>query len=235
MQDEIARWATDLLRIKGEIVCKQFAPETIYERANVRFMSEADQAIAMQAIALLKTDYACYRIEVKPENVALADFASMKQERTEFLGALTTYFQAMAPIVQAMPDAMEDLLDVGAWVAAGIRGSSQIEGVFDRMRAKAKAAAEARKNNPQQAPPDPKVQAEQMKQQTVAMQGQQKMQAEEFKLKANLVQGQAEVQNDAMREENQRRSNVQEFAQRQMISAATKPPPVAPKPGGIPR
>lgn len=233
LQDEIARWATDLLKIKGEIVCKQFSPATIYERANVRFMSEADQEIAMEAIALLKTDFACYRIEVKPENVALADFASMKAERTEFLGTLTTYFQAMAPIVQAMPDAMEDLLDIGAWVAAGIRGSSQIEGVFDRMRTKAKAAAEARKNNPQQAPPDPKVQAEQMKQQTVMMQGQQKMQAEEFKLKANLVQGQAEVQNDAQREENQRQSNVREFAERQMISAATKPPPTpGMKPGG---
>ena len=233
MKDKIAQYATDLLKVKAEIVCKHFAPETIKERANVRFMPEEDQAMADEAIALLKSDFACYRIEVKPEAVAMTDFTAVKAERSEFLLTLTSYFQAAFPIVQSMPDAMEDLLEIGAWVAAGIQGSSQIEGVFDRMRAKAKAAAEARKNSPQQAPPDPKVQAEQMKQQTAQMKAQADLEKEKFKLQANLVTGQAEVQNDAMREENQRQSNVQEFAQRAQISAALKP--IAPVPNGRPK
>jgi hypothetical protein len=235
LKDKIAQYATDLLKVKAEIVCKHFSPETIKTRANVRFMPQEDQLLADEAIALLKSDYACYRVEVKPEAVALADFTALKAERSEFLLTLTSYFQAAFPIVQAMPDAMEDLLEIGAWVAAGIQGSSQIEGVFDRMRAKAKAAAEERKNNPQQAPPDPKVQAEQMKQQTQAMKGQQDMQKEQFKLQASLTQGQAEVQNDAMREENQRIQNVQETAQRAQIQAAFRPPTPGPKNGGFPR
>lgn len=234
LQDEIARFATGLLKVKAEIIARHFAPQTIFERANVRFMPEADQAMAMEAIALLQSDVSCYRVEVKPEAVALADFAAMKQERAELLQTLTGYFQAMAPIAQQMPQSLEGLLEIAKWTVAGVRGSSQIEGVFDQLIAKAKEAAAKAAANPQQAPPDPKAQAEQMKQQTVQMKGAADMEKEKFKLQASLVQGQAEVQNDAMREENQRRSNVEEFTQRQLVAAATRPPPVAgQKPGGV--
>jgi hypothetical protein len=230
LQDEIARFATGLLSIKAQIIAKHFSPETIKARANVRFMPEADQLLADEAIALLKSDISCYRIEVKPEAVALADFAAMKQERGEFLETITTYFQALAPIAQQMPDGLEELLEIGKWVAAGIRGSSQIEGVFDRMIGKAKEAAQRAKENPQAPPTDPKVKAEEMKMQTAQFNAQAKMNQEQFKLQAELTKGQAEVQNDAMREENQRQSNVKEAAQRQLISNTMRPV----RPGGFP-
>jgi hypothetical protein len=232
LQDQIAEYATDLLKIRAEIGIKQFTAETIKERANVRFMPQEDQAMADAAIELLKSDFACYRIEVKPENVALADFAAMKAERLEFLETLTLYFTNVAPLVSHMPDALEDLLEIGKWAAAGIRGSSGIEGVFDRMVAKAKAASERRKNNPQPPPPDPKVVAEQMKQQTAMQKGQLDMQKETLKHQQSLERIGVEVQADAMREENQRQSNVQEFAQRQMVSNTLKPPT---PPKGLPR
>jgi hypothetical protein len=92
------------------------------------------------------------------------------------------------------------------------------------MVQEAEQAAEMAKQNPQQAPPDPKVVAEQMKQQTALQKGQMDMEKEKLKLQNSLIQGQAEVQNDAQREENQRASNVKEAAQRQMISNALKPP-----------
>lgn len=231
LQDEIARYATGLLKIKAEIVAKHFSPETIMERANVRFMPEADQQLAPQAIELLKSDISCYRVEVKPEAVALADFAAMKQERGELLSTLTAYFQAMAPIAQQMPGSLESLLEIAKWTVAGVRGSSQVEGVFDQMIAKAKQAALQAAQNPQQAPPDPKVEAERMKLGTAQFNANAKMQQEEFKLKSSLIQGQAEVQNDAQREENQRESNVKEAAQRQMVINSLKPPAT----NGVPR
>lgn len=235
LQDEIARFATDLLKIKAEIVAKHFSPETIAARANVRFMPQEDQALATQAIQLLKSDISCYRVEVKPEAVALADFAAMKAERTEVLQTLTAFFQAMAPIAAQAPDSLEHLLELAKWTVAGVRGSSQAEGIFDAMIAKAKAAAAKKAASPQQAPPDPKLQAEQLKLQGVQMKAQADMAREQFKHQAALAEGQAEVQNDAMREENQRIQNVQETAQRSQIQAAFRPPAPAPRgPGGAP-
>jgi hypothetical protein len=232
LQDEIARFATDLLSIKAQIIAKHFAPETIYERANVRFMPIEDQKIAMQAIELLKSDISCYRVEVKPEAVALADFAAMKQERSEVIATLGEFFQRMMPFVQSMPAARTGVLKVGQWLIAGVRGSSQIEGVFDSMIQQSEQAEKQAAENPQAAPPDPKVVAEQMKLQGQQMKQQGDMQREQMKLRNDLVKGQADVQNDAQREENQRQSNVQEAFQRKQIEAAF-PKPVAPKNGGL--
>lgn len=231
LQDEIARFVTDTLRIKAEIVCKHFAPETIYQRANVRFMPEADRAIAMEAIALLKSDFACYRIEVKPEAVALADFAQMKAERMEVLTTLTGFATAIQPIAASMPGSLPYLLEVAKWAVAGVRGSSQIEGVLDQMIEAAEQAAK----NPQPQAADPKLQAEQVKLQGVQMKAQSDIQKEQLKQQGDLVRIQAEVQADAQREETQAAWNVREATQKALVTHALKQSePKANKPGGVP-
>ena len=50
-QNDMQRFITDLLNIKAEIICEQFAPETL-----AGFAKNVDPQIAMQAIELLKTD-----------------------------------------------------------------------------------------------------------------------------------------------------------------------------------
>ncbi len=230
MQDEFARFASDGQRIVGEIIAKHFDPETILKRSNAEYAFE-DPMQVRQAIDLIKSDFSCYRIEVKPEAVAMSDFASEKAERLEVLQALGGFFTQMAPLAQAMPGSQPYIAEMAQWSIAGLRGASGIEGTLDRMIQAAKDAAEQAAMNPQQPPPDPKIEAERMKQQTVMMKGQQDMQKEQLKLQNSLVQGQAEVQNDAVREQNQRIENVKEAAQRQLAANMLKPPtiPGAPK------
>ena len=50
-QNDMQRFITDLLKIKAEIICEQFAPETL-----ANFVKNVDPQIAMSAIELLKTD-----------------------------------------------------------------------------------------------------------------------------------------------------------------------------------
>ncbi len=233
LQDEIARFATDLLKIKAEIIAKHFAPETIYERANVRFMPLADQKIAQEAIALLQSDISCYRVEVKPEAVALADFSAMKQERGELLTTLTAYFQAMQPIAAQMPQAIPHLLKIAQWTVAGVRGSSQIEGVFDQMIQQAEDAAKQAAANPQQAPPDPKVQAENIKAQVAMGKAQADLQKEQMKHTNKLQEIQAETMAHDQQEQSQAQWNVREATQKGMIQRALKPLDAL-KPGGLP-
>lgn len=232
LQDEFARFASDLQRLRAQIIAKHFDIETIIERSNAQYAFD-DPMLVQKAAELIKSDIHHYRIEVKPEAVALQDFAAVKQERMEVLQALTGFFQAMAPIVQMAPGSTPHLLEIGQWAVSGLRGASQIEGVFDRMI----DAAEQQAQQPQAAAPsDPKLQAEQLKLQGQQAKGQADLQKEQLKHQLGMQRLSAEVQADAQREENQRASNVQEAAQKQVIANALKPQPtISPVPNGRPK
>lgn len=229
LQDEFARFASDLLNIKAQIIAKHFAPETIIERSNaMRAFQDPEQV--MRAVQLIKSDIHCYRVEVKPESISLADFAQQKAERMEVLQTLTGFFQAMAPIAMQAPGSAPYLLQIAQWTVAGVRGGSVVEGIFDQMIAAAQQAAQQPAQGQQQ--PDPKLLAEQAKMQVQMVKGQQDMEKEKFKLQADLIRTQAETQAKASQEEVQRIQNVREAAQKQVISNAMKP---APLPGGRPQ
>lgn len=213
LQDEFARFCSDILKLKGEIIAKHFAPETIVECSNI--MRTPDAQLAQQAVQLLQSgEMSAYRIEVKPESVAMQDFAALKSERLEVLAGLSQFLTAAAPIMQQMPAATPMMLELLQWVLSGVKGSSQIEGVLDR----AIAGAQQMAAQPQQQKPDPKLQALQLK-------GQMDEQREQAKLRGELVKIQAEVAADEQREANQARWNLREAAGKATIQQATKPPP----------
>ena len=159
-QDEFARFASDLQRIRAEIIAKQFDDETIKSRANVGGMY--DEQLIEQAIALLREDSSKYRIEVKPESVSLTDFAALQQERTTFMRALTMFMQSATPMIQAFPESAPALIEMLKWTMSSFRGGTSIEGVLDQTldMVKKKLA------NPQPPKPDPKVEVMKMKAQS---------------------------------------------------------------------
>lgn len=220
LQDEVARFATDLQKLKAEVIAKHYSVQSIITQSNI--MATPDAPLAMQAAQLIKSNLARYRVEVKPESLALADFAQMQAERTGLLAAMASFFSASAPLVQAMPDAMPFLLQMLQWFVSGLRGASQIEGVLDAAIAAAQRAAQERAANPQAPPPDPKVQAQQMKLQGDAQKAQADMQKEQLKLQNDLTRMQAEVQADAAREATQREENVREAGQKALIGSMTR-------------
>jgi hypothetical protein len=207
-QDEFARFASDVQKLKAEIIARHFDAATIIEASNI--LQTPDAELAQQAVQLIQSRRSAYRVEVKPEAVALQDFAQLKAEGMEVLAALASYFQAAAPVAQSVPGSMPFLLEVMQWGLARVRGASSIEGVIDSAIAAAKTAAA----QPQQPPqPDPKVQAQMLK-------GQQDIAKVDAELKADVVRAQVEVQADAQRESNQRQQNVLEAAQKHEIIAA---------------
>jgi hypothetical protein len=155
LQNDFARFASDIQALKAEIISKHFSPETIIVRSNVQYMMGADQGIAQQAIGLIKSDFYQYRIEVKPESVNLADMAAIKQERSEFLMAMSQFLQSSVPVAQAAPWAMPYLLQMLQWTISSFRGSSTIEGVMDQMVLAAQQALQQAAMQPPQ--PDPEM------------------------------------------------------------------------------
>jgi hypothetical protein len=156
-QDEFARFASELQQIKAQLICKFYDPQTILECSNIE--NTPDAALAQQAVEFLKSNIWQYRIQVKPESVSLTDYAAMRQERGEVIQTMSTFLQAVAPLMMQAPEFKPAMFKLLQWLVAGVRGASSIESVMDQAIAQAEEAAK----NPQPPPPDPKLQATQMK------------------------------------------------------------------------
>lgn len=224
LQDEFARFASDLQTIKAEIICKHFDADTIIQRSNV--LNTADKDLAQQAVQLLKSNFREYRVQVKPEAVSLTDYAQVKSERSEFLQAVAGFLAAAGPIAQAVPGSLTMLLQMLQWATAGFRGASTIEGVLDAAVRQAQQQQQAAAQQPPQPPPpDPKLQAQQMK-------GQQELQKGQQDFQHGLQHMQAEVQADNQKQAQKAKWAVLQSAAQerqkvvQGIDAVTHPPGV---------
>ena len=202
MQDQFAKFVTDLMQIKGELICKHFELERMAQLANVESMNE-DPEMIMEGLMMLKDwDASKLRIEIKPESVAMVDFSQKQAERTQFLDTMSKYLQMSAPMMEAQPESTPFLLQMLQWGLAGFKGSKDIEGVLDKaiMQAEQKQAED--QQNPQ---PDPDQQKLEMETQKVVaameleqFKAQSAMQLEQMKSQNKQVEIQSETQRDMM-------------------------------------
>lgn len=209
LQNEFARFASDAQRIKFEIIAKHFDPATILAASNIE--RTPDAKFAQEAVALIKSQSSEYRVEVKPEAIAMTDFSAQKQDAAEFIGGVATFLQAATPLAQAMPSAMPYLLKMMQWSVSKFRGAAEIEGVLDE----AIEAAEQAAQQPQQSAPDPKLQVLQMK-------GQQDLAKIDKELQADLIRTQA----DTAAEEAKQRSQAEWNHQEKLAESRIPKPPV---------
>lgn len=169
-QQEFARFASDLQKLKAEIIAKHFDPETIIQGANTKYMNGADVGAVQAAVKLIKDDVYQYRVEVKPEAISMADYAAVKQERSDMLMATATFLQSALPVMQAAPMMTPMLLQMLQWSLAGFRGGSTIEGVIDQTIVKVQKDMQMKAQQPP--PPDPEMIKAQMEMKQMQMQGQ---------------------------------------------------------------
>lgn len=227
LQDEFARFASDIQKIKAEIISKHFDPQTIVERSNIQFTPDAP--MAEQAVQLIKSQFFLYRIEVKPEAVSLTDYASVKQERSEAASAIGGLIQSAMPMMQMMPESKQYVYQVMQWVIAGFRGSSSLEAIFDQaISAEQKAQQQAQMMPPQPPPPDPKLLAIQAK----AQGDQAKTQTE---LQAHLVKSQSDVQTENQKNMSNAHWNIVQAQGTERAKAMAELNNITrPAPGGVP-
>jgi len=127
----IAEWITGALRIKAEIICKHFQPETILRRSNIE--RTPDAPLAMQAIQLLKDEELSeYRINIEADSMAALDWAAERDAAVQFMQGLGAFISQVAPMAQQIPQAAPVLLSLLQWSVSKFRVSSEIESVLDQ-------------------------------------------------------------------------------------------------------
>jgi hypothetical protein len=182
-QDEVARFASQILKIKAQIICQHFQPETIMKIGGAELLSQTDQQLVPQAIELLKdSPMRTFRIEIATDSMLYADEAQEKQDRVEFLQATSSFIEKAIQGAQAVPELTPLLMDLLKFGVQGFRVGRTLEGEFDTFADAEKEKQAQAQANPQPPAPDPemiKAQAEQQKMQMQAQIKQMEMQAEE--------------------------------------------------------
>lgn len=233
LSEEFAKFATELLRLKFEVMAKHCSVETWLKKSNAAQMPEwktpDGQRLILGAIALLKSNYADYRIEIKPDSLAAEDFAAKQAEAGQALAALSSFLSAAAPITQFMPSSLPYLLKLLQAAMANYQWfSNRAEPVFDAAVADAEKVAA----NPQPQPTDPKLQTAQLKLVSDREKAFADLRKEEFKYQADISRMQMETEQKKVQEINQMEANVAETRAKSLVAKANRPPDAQ---GGVPK
>ncbi len=155
LQDTVARFVSGVMRIRANIICNVWQPETILKRSQI--MKTDDAQLAQPAVEMLK-DFgtAMFSITVTADSLAAPDWAAEKEARTEFLGAASNYIMAAGPIVAQNPMVGGFLIKLLQWAAAGFKGGKTIEGVLDQAARQLEQQAQQPKPTPPPSPEDTK-------------------------------------------------------------------------------
>ncbi len=204
-QDSVAEYATEILRMKAQIMCAKFDPQTLMKISAVDQLSDEDKQMVPQAMELLMGPRASnpelegehnanplrsFRIDIAADTLVQMDEEAEKESRVEFLTAVGAYLEKALPVVQAAPEAGSLVIDLLKFGVTGFKVGKQIEGSIDEALDRMRAAAKA----PKQPPVDPEMVKVQAQQQADAARLHADTQAEQQRMQSEQAAEQARMQ-----------------------------------------
>jgi hypothetical protein len=192
-KDDVARFARDLLRLKAEIMCRFYSPETLIQMSGVEQLPEVqkDPQVLQAAMALLKDNVLRnFRIDIETDSMIQIDEQQEKQAATEFVTGLGALLEKSLPIVQAVPQFVGPIGETIMMVMRKFGAGKTVEASWDEAIDQIREAAQQPKAPP---PPDPKLQAEEMKAQSAMMVAQTNAKVVPIKAQAEVMKAQASI------------------------------------------
>jgi hypothetical protein len=201
MQMDVAMFASELLRIKAQLMCDLYSPENLIEMSGI--MGTDDGQFAEQAIQLMKSEPARnYRIEVASDSLVEMDEQAEKQSRTEFLTAFGQAMQNSLPIMQQSPEMAPLIGEALMFVVRTFKGGRSLEAALETTLEKL--------NAPKPPPgPSPEQQQAQAQQQLEQAKMQQAQQVEQAKMQQAQQMEQMKAQTTAQVEQFKAQQNIQ--------------------------
>ncbi len=182
MKRDVARFATELLQMKAQIMCQHYSPQTIMAMAAVEQLAPADQQQIGPAMLLLLGEQRmadpagespnplrAFRIEVNADSLVQLDEQAEKEDAKEFLGGIARFLEAGGQVAQVSPQMVPVLIELMKWSFTKFKIGKNIEGTIDMALEQMQQAAQQPK------PPSP----EEMKAQADAQEAQQKAQLDQ--------------------------------------------------------
>lgn len=220
MQDGVAMFASELLRMKAQIICTKFQPQTILEYAGAAQMSQADQQMIPQALQLLQNSpLRAFRIEVAADSLVQLDETQTKQDRMDFLNAFSNFLREALPMGQQAPQMVPMIMEMMRFGVGGFKQAAAIEGTIDvALQQFEQNALKAQQEPPQPSPEQIKMQAEQ---QAAQAQIQADMQIEQMRAQTNMqieqMKAQAAGQIELQKQQYEGQIKLQELAAKEQF------------------
>lgn len=190
MKDDVARFARELLRMKAEIICSKYQPETILMMSGIANTPDGAQ-FAPQAIAMLKDEpLRNFAVEIDTDTLVQLDEQGEKQARVEFLTAAGGFLKEAVMAGQQAPQMTPLLLQMLLFGVRGFKVGRELEGSFEQLETQIKQ----QQSEPKQKQPDPAVIKAQQAAQQSAQQAQMDMQVEQGKMQLEQMKMQQESQ-----------------------------------------
>ena len=212
-QDGVAFYASNILKLKAQIICGQFQPETLVKIGGVSQLSPEDQALVPQAIAMLKDNpMRTFRIEVATDSMLYQDEQQEKEDRVAFLGAVGQFLERATQASQGMPpEATPLLMDLLKFGVTGYRVGRVLEGEFDNVADAIKEQAK----QPKQPKQDPEMMKIQMEAQARQAELQNETQIRQQEIQLEVQKQEAQAQNDM--KERQHKAELDQALEKQRL------------------
>ena len=226
MQHDVVNFATALLQIKAQIICQHFTDDTILKISGAMQLSPQDQQLIPQALQLLKDEPAKnFRIEVTTDSMIYQDEQQEKQDRMEFLSAVSGFLSQAMPAAQATPELTPMLIEMLKFGVTAFKAGKGLEGLIDETADKFRQQAKQMEGQPK--PPTPEqqkmqmqMQIEQAKMQATQAKAQQDMQLEQQKMQMQMELEKAKQEYQA--QENQLKFQLEDQRNRQQAEMDMK-------------
>jgi len=218
MQEDVALYASELIRLKAQIICSKFQPQTILAYAAAQQMQPADQQLIPQALQLLKDKpLRNFRIEVASDSLVQLDESQQKQDRMEFLNTYSNFLRQALPVGQSSPELIPMMIELLKYGVSAFPQARAIEGALDQALDQLKKGAGQQKPHPEEQKAQMQAQMEQQKAQVQAQLEQSRMQAtmqiEQAKLQAESQMEAQRQQMEAQRHQLEAQYKAQQAAQ----------------------
>jgi len=132
MQEDVALFASELIRLKAQVMCLKYQPETILAYAAANQMSPADQQLIPQAIQLLRDKpLRNFRVDIAADSLVQMDEAQNRQDRLQFLQAFGGFLAQALPVGQAAPEMVPMMMELLRFGMQAFKAARPIEGQID--------------------------------------------------------------------------------------------------------
>ena len=164
MQEDVALFATELIRLKAQVMCTRYQPQTILAYAAAEQMSDADKALIPQALQLIRDKpLRNFRIDIAADSLVQIDEAQEKQDRMQFLQAFGGFLQQALPVGQASPELVPVMMDLLKYGVQAFKAARPLEGTIDAAVEQLKVVAGQPRENPEMQRAQMEAQIEQAK------------------------------------------------------------------------
>jgi len=206
MQEDVALFASELIRLKAQVMCTKYQPETILAYAAAQQMTQADQQLIPQALELLRNKpLRNFRVDIASDSLVMLDENQNKQDRMQFLQAFGGFLAQALPVGQASPQMVPMMMELLRFGVQAFKAARPIEGQIDATLQQLQQAA-------QQQQPDTQAQGKQAELQ-------QKGQVEQSRMQMESALQQAKLQQQMQMEQLKNQTKLQMEQQKQQFEA----------------